>query len=234
MKKVSPNGNMYSFVTHTWNPVRGKCGYGCHYCYVGKWGTKQSPIHLDEKVLREDLGSGNYIFVCSGCDLFHPDVPEIWIKKVIERTYAGFHNKYLFHTKNPERAVALWEEGHFSELGSVLCVTVESNIPWPGISKAPQPYDRICWLGQWPSDRMITVEPVMDFDVMTFSEMILSCEPFQVNIGADSCGNGLIEPSRAKLNDLIAALKPYTKIHLKPNLRRLLPEHELYGRVCHG
>ena len=27
-------GNMYSWITHTWGPVTGRCGYGCAYCYV--------------------------------------------------------------------------------------------------------------------------------------------------------------------------------------------------------
>jgi DNA repair photolyase len=27
-------GNMYPFVTHTWNPIRGKCPHDCSYCYM--------------------------------------------------------------------------------------------------------------------------------------------------------------------------------------------------------
>jgi hypothetical protein len=130
-----------------------------------------------------------------------------------------------------EARTGKWNEGYFyeSELASVLCVTVESNIPWPGISKAPQPYERIYWLKRWLGKRMITVEPIMDFDVMTFSEMILSCDTEQVNIGADSGNNHLPEPSREKVEELIELLAPHTKVHLKKNLRRLLPEHRLYN-----
>lgn len=29
-------GNMYEFVTHTWNPIKGKCSHGCTYCYMKK------------------------------------------------------------------------------------------------------------------------------------------------------------------------------------------------------
>ena len=227
LKKTS--GNMYSFITHTWNPVKGKCGYNCSYCYVKKW-KKEQPLYLNKNELRADLGMGNFIFVCSGCDLFHPDIPDKWIMKVIEHTYSGFGNRFLYHTKNPNRAVELWEEGYFGENNTTLCVTVESNIPWPGISEAPQPYDRIYAASQWPADLMITVEPVMDFDVMTFSEMILSCATVQVNIGADSLRKNLPEPSQEKLENLIDLIAPQTKVHLKKNLRRLLPEHELYGR----
>ena len=28
------NGNMYEFITHTWNTVAGKCPHDCKYCYA--------------------------------------------------------------------------------------------------------------------------------------------------------------------------------------------------------
>lgn len=55
-------GNMYDFITHTWNPIKGECPHGCTYCYMKRWGA-QKPLHLDEKEMRTGLGSGNYIFV---------------------------------------------------------------------------------------------------------------------------------------------------------------------------
>ena len=27
-------GNMYSWVTHTWNTIKGECPHGCTYCYA--------------------------------------------------------------------------------------------------------------------------------------------------------------------------------------------------------
>jgi hypothetical protein len=66
---------------------------------------------------------------------------------------------------------------------------------------------------------------------MTFSEMILSCKPEQVNIGADSGNNHLPEPPAEKAEELIELLAPHTKIHLKSNLRRILPESRYYGNV---
>jgi hypothetical protein len=71
---------------------------------------------------------------------------------------------------------------------------------------------------------MITIEPVMDFDVITFADMILSCKPVQVNIGADSGNNHLPEPSPEKIAALIEALQPFTRVHLKKNLKRLYKE----------
>ena len=43
-------GNMYNFITHTWNTIKGECPHGCSYCYMKRWG-KQPPLHFDEKEL---------------------------------------------------------------------------------------------------------------------------------------------------------------------------------------
>jgi hypothetical protein len=71
---------------------------------------------------------------------------------------------------------------------------------------------------------MVAVEPVMDFDTARFAGMILSCDPVQVNIGADSGKNVLPEPSSEKVRTLIHILEQHTAVHIKPNLRRLMPE----------
>jgi DNA repair photolyase len=219
LKKRS--GNLYEFVTHSWNPVKGECPYHCSYCYVermmNRYGKKQSPLHLDEKELRTNLGRDNFIFVCSGCDLFHPDVPDEWILKVLQRTFEALDNTYLWHTKNPRRVFDFLVPAK-----SILCVTVESNIPWPGISKAPQPSDRINLLREWKGKKMITIEPVMKFSD-DFAKKIIACNPFQVNIGADSGNNHLPEPSPEKIAALIEALRSHNiKVELKNNLRRLI------------
>ena len=40
-------GNMYSFITHTWNPVKGICYHDCSYCYMkGFKNLELKPIRL--------------------------------------------------------------------------------------------------------------------------------------------------------------------------------------------
>ena len=74
-----------------------------------------------------------------------------------------------------------------------------------------------------PFRKMITVEPVMDFDIDIFLQWIRTINPEQVNIGADSGGNNLPEPSPEKLRKFIQALQAGgTKVHVKDNLKRLL------------
>jgi protein gp37 len=189
---------------------------------------EQKKLYLDNVEATADLGKFNKIFVCSGCDLFHPDVPDWWIEFIGQQAFDYSMNTYILHTKNPGRAVKFFSD---FPIGAILCATIESNIPWPGISKAPQPFERFEYLKKWSGERMITVEPILDFDVMTFSEMILSVNPSQVNIGADSGHNKLPEPSREKLEALLDILAPHTRIHLKRNLRRILPESGYYGKA---
>jgi len=63
------NGNMYDFVTHTFNTVKGTCEHDCSYCYMKNW-HERGAIKLDNEEFKTDLGTGNFIFVGSGTDLF--------------------------------------------------------------------------------------------------------------------------------------------------------------------
>ena len=220
-------GNMYPWVTHTWNPIKGDCGYGCKYCYTHRWGN-QKPIHIDEKELRVNLGTGNFIFICSGCDLFHPAVSDFWIAQVVCHVREYYENRYLLHTKNPKRILDLAHNGFYWPGGLVICVTVESDKWHQQMGCAPTPLLRIDELSRIGDKKMITVEPVMQFTPW-FYRAILKCKPEQVNIGADSGGNNLPEPSREELEEFIELLAPHTKVYLKKNLRRILPRHRLYG-----
>jgi protein gp37 len=211
---------MYGFVDGSWNPVRGKCAYDCAYCYVKRFGDRQKPLRIDRGFLTAPLGKGRFIFICSGCDLFHPDVPGEWIKEVREYTLRYPDNKYLWHTKNPQRLVELVEPGP----NDFACATIESNIHRPCIGGAPAPSERAAALREWTGQRMVTVEPVMDFDTAKFADMILSCKPVQVNIGADSGKSGLPEPSPENIRTLVHILETHTDVYIKPNLRRLMPD----------
>jgi DNA repair photolyase len=214
-------GNMYPFVTHTWNAIKGECPHGCSYCYMRRFG-KQSPIHLDEKELKTDLGSGNFIFVGSSCDMFADDVPIAWTHRVLEHT-RKFDSTYLWQTKNPDRFVYLDE---LSPEKDVLCTTIETDRNMPEImANAPTPFDRTMDM-QLMSERgyrtWVTIEPVLEFDLASLVSMIKHIGPEQVNIGADSGNNHLPEPPKEKILELIAELEKFTKVMQKKNLGRLL------------
>jgi hypothetical protein len=105
-----------------------------------------------------------------------------------------------------------------------LCITLETNRHYKEVmGLSPKPKDRVKEYKKIPySFKYITIEPIMDFDLVEFVEMIKVCNPLQVNIGADSGKNNLPEPSKEKLLQLIEELKKFTIIHNKSNLKRLL------------
>lgn len=222
-------GNMYDFVTHTWNAIKGKCPHGCSYCYMRQ--DRLKPIRLDEKELKADLGSGNFIFVGSSCDMWAWTVPEEWILRTLEHCSKYKDNRYLFQSKNPQRFRRFYGQfpGHDQESqGSVIFgATLESNREYPEIYKdAPPIAEREGAL--WDISRedggrvMITIEPILAFDLKEFVRVIASIEPQWVNIGADSKGHKMPEPSPDKIHALIKELKGFTEVRLKKNLKRLL------------
>jgi DNA repair photolyase len=221
-----PSGNMYPFIDAIYNPVKGHCLFQCPYCYVDRifkrYGKKQKPMGIDESELRANLGKGNSIFICSGCDLFHPENPDVWIRRVIDHT-RKFDNRYLWHTKNPQRFLNYTES---FKRNDTLCATIETNFHIPDkMGNAPSPEERadaMAVIGDY--QKMITIEPIMQFDLKKFSYMVLCAQPAQVNIGADSGNNGLPEPTAKDIKSLIRVLERHTKVVTKDNLNRIMKE----------
>ncbi|MDY7027970.1 MAG: DUF5131 family protein [Spirochaetota bacterium] len=218
-------GNMYTFVTHTWNPIKGRCPHGCEYCYMKRFSLKEQ--RLDEKELKTDLGEGRFIFVGSGTDMWAESVPENWIERTLDYCFMYPDNTYLFQTKNPRRF-----EGWFPLLqktGYVLGTTIETNRTYPQMKVAPDgivptPHDRAYALSDMPGRRMVTIEPIMDFDLLDLVYLIEIIDPEWVNIGADSGHNNLPEPPEYKIRNLIKQLREITQVHLKSNLSRIYKE----------
>lgn len=210
---------MYPWLTHTWNPIRGKCPHSCVYCSIEDMARRfkkpQLPIRLDETELKTNLGEGNYIFVGSSTDMFAKEVPSDWIYKVLEYC-KDFDNKYLFQSKNPER---FQEFIHSFPKNTILGTTLETNRD-EKISKAPSPYLRKQFM-VLEYDTMVSIEPVIDFDLDVMIKWIKEINPEFVSIGADSKGHGLPEPSWKKVQELIKGLKGFTEIKIKDNLERL-------------
>jgi hypothetical protein len=96
-----------------------------------RWG-KQSPVHLDYRELRVDLGGDNFIFAGSSCDMFANDIPDDWIKAVISRAHS-FKNNYLFQTKNTERFTS--PLFGLSTERDILCTALETNRHWRNLGR---------------------------------------------------------------------------------------------------
>jgi len=213
MKLNKSNGNMYDWVTHTGNVIKGECPHGCTYCYMKRWG-KQNPVRFDEHELTIGMGSGKFIFVGSSCDMWANDVHGGWIERVVDHC-AKYENKYLFQTKNPNRFYKI-------PLDWVACTTIETNRRYEQMGDAPSPFLRAVAMSQLKNvNKYVTIEPIMDFDIHEMVELVRQCNPVQVNIGADSDGNKLPEPTIEKVRELVEALSEFTVISKKRNLGRL-------------
>ena len=141
-------GNMYPFITHTWNPIKGACPHDCSYCYMKKsykrFGKTPAPLHLDNREIKTNLGKNNFIFVGSSCDIWANSVSGIWQSEIIEHINTFNDNRYFFQTKNPSCFVALSD--YFNSSRDTLCVTLESNRTDRKIMcNSPSIYDRIIY-----------------------------------------------------------------------------------------
>jgi len=223
MLKEQKHNNMYNWVTHTWNPVKGKCSHDCIYCYT-KMSKTQKPLRLTPHEFNIDLGENNTIFVCSGCDLFAENVPNEWIIKTIK--YCNkYNNTYLLQTKNPKRFLDFLNiipKGDKFILGT----TVESNRIYPEMGNTPSPINRLLAiqkLKEYYHKTMVTIEPIMDFDLFVLVELLKKARPSWVNIGANSnLKINLKEPKKEKILNFIDEISTFTKIIQKHNLNRLL------------
>ena len=209
-------GNMYGFVNFTWNAIKGKCPHDCEYCYMKVF--PQGELHLDEKEFKTDLGKGNFIFVGSSCDMFAEVISKEWIIRILDYCKKFPENTYLFQTKNPLRFTDLRNE--LISMNCILGTTIETNRE--GFSyNAPTIQERIRGMEIKGFRKMITIEPIIDFDVTTLVSLIERTNPEFVNIGADSKNHNLPEPSAFKIETLIKELKKFTKSISKDNLKRL-------------
>lgn len=214
-------GNMYSWVSHQKSTIKGKCYFDCSYCFMKQWGELR-PIRFDERELSEDLGSGRFIFINDSCDMFADNIPDKWISDTLNYCMRFPDNKYLLQTKNPGRVLHFLKgiEDRF-----VVCTTIETNRQYfEHMGNAPSPEIRAMYMNRLKHfvKTYVTIEPIMDFDLEDLVRIIELCGAEQVNIGADSKGHHLPEPSKEKLLALIDELKKFTVIDQKRNLTRLL------------
>jgi len=90
------------------------------------------------------------------------------------------------------------------------------------MGNAPKPNVRSEALSGFLYPKMVTIEPILDFDLEPFVEMLKLINPEWINIGADSKGHKMPEPSKEKVLALIEELKLFTDVKIKKNLNRLI------------
>ena len=218
-------GNMFSFADFTWNPIKGRCKHNCVYCFMHRYWKmmKNDKLRLDEKEFKEldrDMikygDSGHFIFVGSSTDMWLGKTE--WISKILVHIAKYSKNTYLFQTKFP---FGFYDWTFYDN--QILGITLETNRRHAMISTATEPVQRVKdFMEIEHARKMVTIEPIMDFDIIYFIRTIKDINPEWVNIGADSGGNNLPEPPKEKVLQLINELEKFTVVKQKQNLKRLL------------
>lgn len=144
-----------------WNPVVGctPVSAGCAHCYAKRIFERFHPgeSFSDVKCLEDRLEQPfrwkkpTRIFVNSMSDLFHPDVPDVFIHKVFRVIIENPRHTFLVLTKRPERMI------------DRVPVFPVSNV-WLGVSVEDQKTadERIPILLQIPAAiRFVSVEPML-------------------------------------------------------------------------
>lgn len=232
MPLTKSKGNMYPWVTHMHTHLAGKCGHECRYCYVQqmskRFGTERytGKPRLVHKELGVNYGKGKTIFIEHCNDLFEESVKDEWIVDILKHCCEYPDNEYVFQTKNPIRVIGFL--GMMPKIRLIGC-TIETNRAGISgiVSKAPTPFSRfkaMAYLSNRIGERIfITIEPILKADMRTLADWCQLLNTEFVNIGADSKGTCLNEPSSRDVVKLIKYLNEYgVEIKQKRNLERLM------------
>jgi len=121
-------------------------------------------------------------------DMFADVIPSAWIKQVLNYVRQFSEADFLFMTKNPKRYLELYQ--HIPEnaiLGATIETTNDEIIQTDKVSNAPLPslrYDAMKTL-DWKR-KIVSIEPILDFELKTFTKWIEDINPFLVYIGYDN------------------------------------------------
>lgn len=208
---------MFSIVTATWNPISG-CIYNCSYCWARDLATtKLKNSHRYSKGFKPNLNLREFstrfvkddlIFVCDMGDMFADFIPDDWIERVLDHTRKFPEADFLYMTKNPVRYLELLPYiPQNAILGATIETTDDEIIQTDKLSNAPHPSQRYKAMRtlDW-SRKIISIEPILDFDLSIFSRWIKDIKPLIVFVGYDNYSHGLREPTLKQTNELISVL----------------------------
>lgn len=204
--------NMYKLSVSQWNPFAG-CKHECSYCkssfqrQLKRWAKKNCPRcyaftpHTHPERLDQSLPRTKYmqfIFTCSSGDIAFCSTE--YLEEIITRIRSQPDRTFLVQSKDP---------GTFDRVvfpkNVVLGTTLETNKDGlcEGISKAPKPTQRYKDILDVKHHlKMVTIEPVIDFDLNVMINWIENINSSMVWLGYDSGKNRLPEPKLEKVMSL--------------------------------
>ena len=206
--------NMYKLSIVQWNPFAG-CRHNCIYCkssfqrQVKRWAKKNCPECYEftphtthSKRLNQSLPNTKYmqfIFTCSSGDMAYCDDVR-YLERIIDRIRREPNKTFLIQSKDPKTFNRITFPKNV-----ILGTTLETNRDdlYEGVSQAPKPSQRYeDFLKIRHSLKMVTIEPVIEFDMDGMVSWIESINPCMVWLGYDSGKNRLPEPELTKVKEL--------------------------------
>lgn len=219
----------------TWNPFMG-CLFDCEYCkpsfQLQAKRQKQRcmvcynylPHEHPDRFSR--IPNAKTIFVCGNGDICfsYKDYTERIIEAVSKHSNKHPGTAYYFQSKRPAYFIPFVE--HFPD-SAIILTTLETNrdTGYSNVSKAPLPSLRYEQFLQLPYDRkVITIEPIMEFDLEIFLSWIVSLKPEYVWLGFNSRPKQVVmlEPSEDKVRQLIEGIRNQNIKIIGKELRGLL------------
>ena len=222
-------GNTYQFVTHTWNPFKGKCFNNCSFCTIRSVMDYPDSVILDRCELFNSVpfNEGKFILISDSFDIFAREVPSELIKEVFDfcveaTSHQPQYHKTLFliQTKNPARMEEFICHPLVMDQQIGVCTIIETNRHYPEImNNAPTPRNRaeaLSKLAEHGINTYIAIEPLMDFDLDEFILLLEESKPTQVFIGDDSEYDKtfLPTPSIENTAELISQLRKFTRVEI--------------------
>ena len=202
---------MYRASRVQWN-VFGGCKYQCVYCEKSfqaqakrqkrrcllcyDFAPHEHPERLEKTLPR--TGFGEFIFTCASGDVAF--CKTTYLEQIAERMRNDPTRTFLIQSKNPATfARVKWP------INVVLGTTIETNRDalCRAISKAPPPSRRLLdFLAIDHRSKMVTIEPVMAFDMDIMVEWMAKLNPCLIWLGFDTKGCGLPEPTTEQVREL--------------------------------
>lgn len=193
----------------TWNLFTG-CRFNCSYCWARKLAEtrlKRSypngfipTTHPDR--FNKRFKPDDFVFVSSMGDITY--APSSVMNVVIATAQKCPETKFLLCTKDP----SIYWQVKFHQPNLYVGTTIETNRDTKAFSRAPTTRERYSIFRDLNhGHKFLSLEPLMDFDLIPFVKWITSIKPEIIEVGADNYHNNLPEPGSEKVNRLLAYLK---------------------------
>lgn len=164
-------------------------------------------------------GPNEFIFMCDMGDLAF--AKPNWVREIIAYMYKYQDRTFLIQSKAPG-----FFRAYSWPINVILGTTIETNKTifdtpskyrfYEEISKAPPPKLRyLAMLNLIHPRKLVTIEPILDFDLFVLVDWVRLIDPEVVYVGYDNHNCKLPEPRLQKTLGLIEELEKFTEVRRK-------------------